>query len=116
MTWKRVATAAVLIPVCRGDCFVGSTALLALVDGAGDFALALFEYFALGEAIGHRAYRFWTGTCAWPRFYATGTHPLQGRAADGSVWSTRLKLADCGGHANGGRRSFFTFLTGYKLC
>jgi CDP-diglyceride synthetase len=26
--------------------------------------LALFEYFALGEAIGHRAYRFWTATCA----------------------------------------------------
>jgi phosphatidate cytidylyltransferase len=26
--------------------------------------LALFEYFALGEAIGHRAYRIWTGTSA----------------------------------------------------
>jgi len=26
--------------------------------------LALFEYFALGGAIGHRAYRFWTATCA----------------------------------------------------
>jgi phosphatidate cytidylyltransferase len=26
--------------------------------------LALFEYFALGEAIGHRGYRFWTATCA----------------------------------------------------
>jgi len=26
--------------------------------------LALFEYFALGEAIGHRAYRFWTAGCA----------------------------------------------------
>jgi phosphatidate cytidylyltransferase len=26
--------------------------------------LALFEYFALGDAIGHRAYRFWTATCS----------------------------------------------------
>jgi CDP-diglyceride synthetase len=26
--------------------------------------LALFEFFALGDAIGHRAYRFWTATCA----------------------------------------------------
>src|SRR5207245_129777 len=49
--------------VCRGDCFVG-------IDGAAALAvalvtlLALFEYFALGEAIGHRAYRFWTASCA----------------------------------------------------
>jgi phosphatidate cytidylyltransferase len=26
--------------------------------------LALFEYFALGDAMGHRAHRFWTATCA----------------------------------------------------
>ena len=26
--------------------------------------LAMFEYFALGDAIGHRAYRFWTAACA----------------------------------------------------
>jgi phosphatidate cytidylyltransferase len=32
--------------------------------------LALFEYFALGEAIGHRAYRFWTGTCTLLLIYA----------------------------------------------
>src|SRR5580658_6616710 len=46
MTWKRVATAAVTI----------GTALVIL--------LALFEFFALGDAIGHRAYRFWTAACA----------------------------------------------------
>jgi CDP-diglyceride synthetase len=27
--------------------------------------LALWEYFAMGDAIGHRAYRFWTATCAF---------------------------------------------------
>jgi len=26
--------------------------------------LALFEFFALGDAIGHRAYKFWTASCA----------------------------------------------------
>jgi phosphatidate cytidylyltransferase len=41
----------------------GSTAWLALATALVTM-LALFEYFALGEAIGHRAYRFWTATCA----------------------------------------------------
>jgi phosphatidate cytidylyltransferase len=63
MTWKRVATAAVLIPFAVGIVLWGSTALLALVVALVTL-LALFEYFALGEAIGHRAYRFWTATCA----------------------------------------------------
>jgi phosphatidate cytidylyltransferase len=63
MTWKRVATAAVLIPFAVGLVLWGSTALLALAVALVTM-LALFEYFALGEAIGHRAYRFWTATCA----------------------------------------------------
>src|SRR5713101_7020873 len=63
MTWKRVATAAVLIPFAVGLVLWGSTALLALAVALVTL-LALFEYFALGEAIGHRAYRFWTATCA----------------------------------------------------
>jgi|SRR5919108_2254116 phosphatidate cytidylyltransferase len=63
MTWKRVATAAVLVPVVVGLVLWGSTAIVALAIALITL-LALFEYFALGEAIGHRAYRFWTGTCA----------------------------------------------------
>jgi len=63
MTWKRVATAAVLVPVVVGLVLWGSTAIVALAIALVTL-LALFEYFALGEAIGHRAYRFWTGTCA----------------------------------------------------
>jgi phosphatidate cytidylyltransferase len=63
MTWKRVATAAVLIPFVVGIVLWGSTAVMALAVALVTL-LALFEYFALGEAIGHRAYRFWTGTCA----------------------------------------------------
>lgn len=63
MTWKRVVTAAVLIPFAVGIVLWGSTALLALAVALVTL-LALFEYFALGDAIGHRAYRFWTASCA----------------------------------------------------
>src|ERR1700730_18480727 len=63
MTWKRVATAAVLIPVTVGLVLWGSTIVVALVI-ALVMLIALFEYFALGDAMGHRAYRFWTATCA----------------------------------------------------
>jgi phosphatidate cytidylyltransferase len=63
MNWKRVATAAVLIPLAVGLVLWGSTDLLSIAV-ALVVLLALFEYFALGEAIGHRAYRFWSATCA----------------------------------------------------
>jgi phosphatidate cytidylyltransferase len=63
MTWKRVATAAVLIPFAVGLVLWAPTWALALAV-ALVMLLALFEYFALGDAIGHRAYRFWTASCA----------------------------------------------------
>jgi phosphatidate cytidylyltransferase len=63
MTWKRVATAAALIPVVVGLVLWGSTIVVALVL-ALVMLLALFEYFTLGDAMGHRAHRFWTATCA----------------------------------------------------
>jgi phosphatidate cytidylyltransferase len=68
MTWKRVATAAVLIPLVVGLVLWGSTAIVALGLGLVTL-LALFEYLALGEAIGHRAYRFWTATCSLVLIY-----------------------------------------------
>ena len=63
MTWKRVATAVVLIPGVVALILLGSTALVA-IGMALVILLALFEFFALGDAIGHRAYKFWTATCA----------------------------------------------------
>jgi len=62
MTWKRVATALVLIPVVVGIVLFTPTWVVALAT-AGITVLALWEYFALGEAIGHRAYRVWTIIC-----------------------------------------------------
>src|ERR1700746_767080 len=63
MIWKRVATAVVLIPAVLALVFAAATSWLAIALAAVMW-LALFEFFALGEAIGHRAYKFWTATCA----------------------------------------------------
>jgi len=63
MTWKRVATAAILIPIVVGIVWWGSTALVAALTGLVT-VLALLEFFALGEKIGMRGYRVWTCTCA----------------------------------------------------
>jgi phosphatidate cytidylyltransferase len=63
MTWKRVATAVVLIPAVIGLVLGAPTAWVAVVM-AGVMLLSLFEFFALGDAIGHRAYKFWTAVCA----------------------------------------------------
>ena len=63
MMWKRILTAVVLMPLAVGLVLWGSTALVAVAVALLTL-LSLFEYFALGDAIGHRAYRFWTATCA----------------------------------------------------
>src|SRR5215475_11179795 len=69
MTWKRVATAVVLIPAVVGLVLAARTAWVA-VALAGVMLLALFEFFALGDAIGHRAYKLWTAVCACLLIYA----------------------------------------------
>src|SRR5207245_9843678 len=62
MTWKRVATAAVLIPFVVALVWKAPTALLSVALSLV-VLLAMFEFFALGDAIGHRAYRYWTAVC-----------------------------------------------------
>jgi phosphatidate cytidylyltransferase len=76
MTLQRVATAAVLIPFVVGLVLFGSTAWVA-VALAVVIALALREYFALGDAIGHRAYRIWTTVCAILLVYTQWVATLQ---------------------------------------
>jgi phosphatidate cytidylyltransferase len=89
MTWKRVATAIVLIPFVVGMVLFGSTAWVSAAL-AVIIVLALFEYFSLGEAIGHRAYRAWSAICAILLVYAqwVGTLrcPFGGRCLQGQVW------------------------------
>jgi phosphatidate cytidylyltransferase len=68
LTSVRILTAAVLIPAVVGVIWWGSpalvTALAALV-----VLLALIEFFALGERVGLRGYRFWTCTVAVAIFF-----------------------------------------------
>ncbi len=87
MTWKRVATAAVLIPFVVGLVLFGSTNWVA-VALALIVALALHEFFALGDAIGHRAYRVWTTVCAMLIVYAQWVATLQ--ASYQLVWGLSL--------------------------
>ena len=63
MTWKRVLTALVLIPIVVAIVLFTPTWAVALA-AALITVLALWEYFALGDAIGHRAYRLWTIFCS----------------------------------------------------
>jgi phosphatidate cytidylyltransferase len=63
MTGKRVLTALVLIPAVVAIVLFASTAVVAIATALITI-LALREYFALGDAIGHRAYRVWTIFCS----------------------------------------------------
>jgi phosphatidate cytidylyltransferase len=81
MTWKRVATAVVLMPVVIGLVLWGSTTVVA-VAVAVLTAVALWEYFGLGEAIGHRAYRVWTVVCAVLLIYAQWMTAYDNRVTD----------------------------------
>jgi phosphatidate cytidylyltransferase len=63
MTWKRVLTALVLIPIVVGIVLFTSTTFVAAATAVIS-TLALWEYFDLGDAIGHRAYRLWTTLCS----------------------------------------------------
>jgi len=75
MTWKRVATALVLIPVVVGLVLFTPTWIVAIATAAIT-VLALWEYCALGDAIGHRAYRVWTIVCSLLLIMgATSSHP-----------------------------------------
>jgi phosphatidate cytidylyltransferase len=63
MTGTRVLTALVLIPIVLAVVLLTPTWVVAIATGLITI-LALREYFALGEAIGQRAYRLWTVFCA----------------------------------------------------
>jgi phosphatidate cytidylyltransferase len=114
MMWKRVATALVLILFVVPLVLRGSTALVSLAV-ALVMLLALFEYFALGEAIGHRAYRFWTATCALVMVYVQ----WQATVAPSYELSGGLILQPKTGWYTGGvpslEMAFFLFVLGIAV-
>jgi phosphatidate cytidylyltransferase len=58
-----------LMPAVVGLVLGARTAWVA-VAMTGVMLLAMFEYFALGDSIGHRAYKVWTAVCACLLMYA----------------------------------------------
>lgn len=76
MTWKRVATGAAFTPVVVAVVLFAATAWVALLAAVATL-LALFEYFSLGEAVGHRGYRFWTGTCTLLMIYVQWVETME---------------------------------------
>jgi len=84
MTWKRVATAAVLIPLVVVLVTRAATAWVAL-GMTLVILLALVEFFALGEAIGHRAFRVWTAACACLLVLAQYAQALEERHSLGGL-------------------------------
>lgn len=63
MTGTRVLTALVLIPIVIGIVLFTPTSVVAIAVAVITLQ-ALREYFQLGDAIGHRAYKLWAGFCA----------------------------------------------------
>jgi phosphatidate cytidylyltransferase len=111
MTWKRVATAAVLIPFVVGLVLFATTnwvaGALAVV-----IVLALHEFFALGDAIGHRAYRVWTTVCAILIVYAQWVATLQ--TSYQLVWGLSLhrQIGRLASSLGTSQDVFFLFLLG----
>jgi phosphatidate cytidylyltransferase len=87
MTGTRVLTALVLIPIVLGVVLFTPTYVVAVALAVITLQ-ALREYFQLGDAIGHRAYRLWTGFCAlllMAQSWCSTRPPV--RAVDGTHWS-----------------------------
>jgi phosphatidate cytidylyltransferase len=99
MTWKRVATALVLIPIVVAIVLFTNTAVVAMATSIIT-VLALWEYFALGDAIGHRAYRLWTIFCAlllifsqwFPSLFIDGGVAIGTRVLNSAVHPLDLSL------------------------
>jgi phosphatidate cytidylyltransferase len=99
MTWKRVATALVLIPIVVAIVFFTNTAVVAMATSIIT-VLALWEYFALGDAIGHRPYRLWTIFCAlllifcqwFPTVFIDGDVAIGVRVLNSAVHPLNLSL------------------------
>jgi phosphatidate cytidylyltransferase len=68
MTFKRVLTAAVLIPAVVAMVWWTHTSVVT-VAATMVALLALLEFFAIGEHAGLRGYRVWTGFCAIAIFF-----------------------------------------------
>src|ERR1700722_7556327 len=90
MTFKRVLTAAVLIPAVVATVW-WAPASVVTVAATMVALLALLEFFALGEHAGLRGYRVWTGFCAIAIFFTQWLASIeQTRELAGGLRLTRV--------------------------
>jgi phosphatidate cytidylyltransferase len=111
MTLKRVATAVVLIPCVVGLVLWGPTTVVAIAL-ALVILLALFEFFALGDAIGHRAYRFWTASCALALVYVQWLAPAVPRYEFAGELTVHIRVVRFLGNIPTVSDVFFLFVLG----
>src|ERR1700730_18217195 len=114
MTWKRVATAVVLMPVVVGLVLWCAPAWLALATGL-IIVLALWEFFALGNAIGHRAYRFWTASCALLLVYVQWLAAVEPSYQLAGGLILHKEVGRFGAGLLGGPEAFFVFVMGVSV-
>jgi len=82
---KRVATAAVLVPVVAACVWFGPPWLVAVLLG-GVMLMALYEFFKLGEAAGMHGFPRWTGVCAaWMVFEQWSATTISSQGLPGGI-------------------------------
>jgi len=90
MTFKRVLTAAVLIPAVVATVWWAHTSVVTVVATMVTL-LALLEFFSLGDHAGLRGHRVWTGFCAIAIFFTQWlASEEQTRALAGGIRVTRV--------------------------
>lgn len=90
MTFKRVLTAAVLIPAVVATVWFAHTSVVTVVATMVAL-LALLEFFALGDHAGLRGHRVWTGFCAIAIFFTQWlASEEQARTLSGGIRLTRV--------------------------
>jgi phosphatidate cytidylyltransferase len=114
MTWKRVATAAILIPLVIALTLAAPTSWVAVAVTLV-VLLALFEYFALGDAIGHGAYRFWTASCAVLLVFAQFLASMDEAHSLGNGLTLHRMIGRFDVPAFHGTDVFFVFLLGVAI-
>ena len=91
----RIATAAVLIPIVLTLVWYGPPALLAAI-AAIVAIMALFEFFAIGDKIGLRAFKKWTYFGAALIFFKSG----KTETPVSQLNSSALSFVRSGSHVN----------------
>jgi len=111
MTLTRVLTALALMPLAIVIVLFTPTWSVAIAVAILTI-LALWEYFALGDAIGHRAYRLWTVFCALVLIYGNYLIAITDASIHGNWMRLTNRLWPFPGYRSDLSHVFFLFVLG----